>query len=418
MQISASMLTSSSSWTAPFASSAASAARSEVARGDLPLDLRGALDDLEDLRVAQPLLDRVVAHDSRAAEHLHGLGRGAHRRVRRERLRVGAEQARVLAQIERGGGAPDEQPRRLDLHAHLGQLEGDALLGDQRLAEGLALARVRGRVLEGGARDAHGPGRDLRPRGLEEVHRDGEAAAFLTEQPAGGDPRAVENDRARVGGAEPELVLLAPRLHARVPALEQEGGDRPVELREDDRELRDAAVRDVALLPLEHVAVAVAARGRADRGEVGAGLRLGERDRREAAALVGEPRQIALALLLGAEPEKRPNREHRRLDRRRERGAAPGELLGDQRRGDVVDPAAAVLARDRVARQPPERRVAQQLGRRLAAGVALGGDRAQLTFGELVRERLQLALLRRELEADQKTNSSTPPLTFSSMPVM
>src|SRR5712692_7307735 len=117
MQISASMLTSSSSWTAPFASSAASAARSEVARGDLPLDLRGALDDLEDLRVAQPLLDRVVAHDSRAAKHLHGLGRGAHRRVRRERLRVGAEQARVLAQIERGGGAPDEQPRRLDLHA-------------------------------------------------------------------------------------------------------------------------------------------------------------------------------------------------------------------------------------------------------------------------------------------------------------
>ena len=83
----------------------------------------------------------------------------------------------------------------------------------------------------------------------------------------------------------------------------------------------------------------------------------------------------------------------------------------------MVDPAAAVLARDRVARQPHERRVAQQLGRRLAAGVALGGDRAQLTFGELVRERLQLALLRRELEADQKTNSSTPPLTFSSMPV-
>src|SRR6266511_3501537 len=55
--------------------------------GDDPaLDLRGALDDLEDLRVTHPFLDGVVAHHARAAEDLHGLGRRAHGGVGGESL--------------------------------------------------------------------------------------------------------------------------------------------------------------------------------------------------------------------------------------------------------------------------------------------------------------------------------------------
>src|SRR5690606_33690020 len=38
---------------------------------DHPLDLRGALVDLQDLRVAHQLLDRVVLHVPDAAEDLH-----------------------------------------------------------------------------------------------------------------------------------------------------------------------------------------------------------------------------------------------------------------------------------------------------------------------------------------------------------
>ena len=112
---------------------------------------------------------------------------------------------------QRGAGAPDEQARGLDLHRHLGQLERDALLRQQRLAERLPLARVVGRVLERGARDADGAGRDLRPRVLEEVHRDEEALAVLPEQAVGRNARVLEDERAGVRGAEAELQLLPAR---------------------------------------------------------------------------------------------------------------------------------------------------------------------------------------------------------------
>ena len=117
---------------------------------------------------------------------------------------------------------------------------------------------------------------------------------------------------------------------------------------EDDRQLGDAAVRDVALLAVQDVLVALAPRRAWMPDHVGAGARLGERDRGEAALRGGEPGQPPLLLLLGAGAEQRPDREHRRADRRGEAGAAPGELLRDQRGGDGGDPAAAVLRRDRV----------------------------------------------------------------------
>src|SRR5215213_3151867 len=46
-----------------------------------PLDLRGALVDLEELRVAHELLDRIFLHVAVAAEHLNSVGRDLHRRV-------------------------------------------------------------------------------------------------------------------------------------------------------------------------------------------------------------------------------------------------------------------------------------------------------------------------------------------------
>src|SRR5205085_11712423 len=163
-----------------------------------------------------------------------------------------------------------------------------------------------------------------------------------------------------------------------------------LELGEDDGHLRDAAVRDVTLLAAEDVRVAVAACGGAHRLQVRARVRLGEGDRRQTAVLGGEPRQPALALLLGAETEQRPDGEDRRLDRRGEAGAPPRELFRDQRRGDRVDAAAAVLARDRVRGEPGAGRLREQLGRKLLPR----RDRPELALGELVGERLQVALLR------------------------
>src|SRR6188472_272614 len=54
---------------------------------DQPLDLRGPLVDLEQLRVAHQLLDRVLLDVAVAAEDLDGVGGDLHRRVGGEPLR-------------------------------------------------------------------------------------------------------------------------------------------------------------------------------------------------------------------------------------------------------------------------------------------------------------------------------------------
>ena len=70
------------------AAGASVAARQEdLLRDHEALDLRRALVDLEELRVAHQLLDRVLLHVAVAAEDLHGVGRDLHRRVGREPLR-------------------------------------------------------------------------------------------------------------------------------------------------------------------------------------------------------------------------------------------------------------------------------------------------------------------------------------------
>lgn len=174
---------------------------------------------------------------------------------------------------------------------------------------------------------------------------------FLPEQSVLRNARVVENHRAGVGGTQAELVLLSPRQHTGVVLLDDERRDGAVELRKDDGDPGDAAVRDVALLSRENELVAIAASGGGDGLEVGAGVALGERDGGQAALVGGKHREIAALLLFAAETQQRPHREHRRADRRREARAAPRELLGDQRRRHSVHAAAAELARNCVRRE-------------------------------------------------------------------
>src|SRR4051794_19008736 len=53
-----------------------------------PLDLRRALVDLVELRVAHQLLDRVLLHVAVAAEDLHRVGRDLHAGIRSEAFGV------------------------------------------------------------------------------------------------------------------------------------------------------------------------------------------------------------------------------------------------------------------------------------------------------------------------------------------
>src|SRR6266704_3885724 len=68
---------------------ATSPALEDLLGDDEALDLRGALVDLEDLRVAHQLLDRVLARVAVAAEDLHGVERRLHGGVGGERLGEG-----------------------------------------------------------------------------------------------------------------------------------------------------------------------------------------------------------------------------------------------------------------------------------------------------------------------------------------
>src|SRR6266571_510786 len=54
----------------------------DLLRDHEPLDLRGALVDLVQLRVPHQLLDRVLLHVAVTAEDLDGIGGDLHRRVR------------------------------------------------------------------------------------------------------------------------------------------------------------------------------------------------------------------------------------------------------------------------------------------------------------------------------------------------
>jgi hypothetical protein len=230
----------------------------------------------------------VVAHDARSTEHLDRVGCDGHRGVGGEGLRVGAEQAGILSRVESGAGAPDEEPGCLDLHRHVGELEADSLPAEDRAPEGLALASVRGRVLEGRPGDTDGARCHLRAGGLEEVERDLEALALLAEEPIPWNAGIAQEDGARVGGAQPDLAFGASGGDPCVVPLDDESRDLSVELGEDDRDVRIAAVRDVDLLPVQDVRVPVVASLGADRSEIGAGVRLGEGDRGECSLFTRE----------------------------------------------------------------------------------------------------------------------------------
>src|SRR3954452_21652364 len=126
----------------------------ELAADHHALDLRGALADQQQRRVAVQALDLVflgVAVAAVDAERvldalLAGLGR--------EQLRHPGLDVRALARVLHARGLEHQQPRRLDLGGHVGELELDRLVLGDRLAERPPLLRVAQPQLQRSLRDA------------------------------------------------------------------------------------------------------------------------------------------------------------------------------------------------------------------------------------------------------------------------
>ena len=134
-----------------------------------------------------------------------------HRGVGGERLRVGAEQAGILALVDAAAARQTSNLAASIEHGHVGELEADALPAEDRASKRLPLARVLRRVLEGGARDADCACGHLWARGLKEVECDLEALSFVSEPPLDRNTGAVEHERSRVRRTQSDLALDAAR---------------------------------------------------------------------------------------------------------------------------------------------------------------------------------------------------------------
>jgi hypothetical protein len=278
------------------------------------------------------------------------------------------------------------------------------VLGD-RLAELAPLPGVRDGVLERSAGEPGRRGAERDPRAVERVHEPAEAGALLAEAPVPGHANVSEEHLRVQDRALAHLLHRRAEADAVVAALDDEGRDtlraRPRrDRREDDVVLRDAAVRDPALLPVEHIAVAVPDGGRLDRGGVRARLGLGGRKRAERRVGRAEGLEPARLLLVAPKREDRLGEEAARRDQVADPGAAPAELLlDDARRQAVGQAAAAVLLGEHERRQPCLGRLVPDLPRHLGVGlVDRGRDRPDLALRELTADGLDLALLGAQLE--------------------
>src|SRR4051794_35935147 len=317
-----------------------------LASDDEPLDLRGALVELHDLRVAHELLDRVLLDEAVPAVDLHGVGGDLHRGVGREALGARGLQRVAGALVEQHGAVPRGQARQVHLRRHVGDHELDRLVHGDRHAELDALLGVLGGELEGRARDAGGHRRHAGARAVEGHHRELEALVLLADEVAGVDLGLVEGDGRGVGGPLAHLVFLLVHDH-RVVLAHEEGGDAAmagvgVGLGVDREPVGVAAVGDEALRAVDDVLVALAHGAGAHARDVGAGIGLGQAERGE----LRRGQQVVAVLLLdllgGADEDRRGGQAvgaQRRLDAR----AAPRELLLDEATVEVGEAWTAVL---------------------------------------------------------------------------
>ena len=104
---------------------------------------------------------------------------------------------------------PDELPRGLDLHRHVGKPEIHRLVFCDRLAEAGPLAGVGHRSIQCGARQAHRLRGDADATGLEIAQRDAVSRAFRAEQVGDRHFAILEQDLCRVGGMLAQLFLDA-----------------------------------------------------------------------------------------------------------------------------------------------------------------------------------------------------------------
>src|SRR5229473_3137919 len=161
---------------------------------DALLDLRRALEDLGEPRIAPIALDGVQGRVACAAEHLqrlggHPLGHLGGKELHHRRLLVAAPLLVDLVADE-----VHQLARRLDLGRHAGEAKARVLEVADRLAELAALLGVGGGVFQCAARQSDGARRGMGAGALQAGGDVVEGAAFLADQRRGGQAAVVEGE--------------------------------------------------------------------------------------------------------------------------------------------------------------------------------------------------------------------------------
>mmetsp|Transcript_2964 Transcript_2964/g.11294 ORF Transcript_2964/g.11294 Transcript_2964/m.11294 type:complete len:343 (-) Transcript_2964:198-1226(-) len=256
-------------------------------------------------------------------------------------------------------------PRGVVFAERVGDVRLDLAERGEIGTEGAPFARVDAHDVEAAPRDARRHRGQREALDLEVAHHRGGALVDRADEVLRGHAARLEDEVARRRGAHPELALdRAAQREAFEAALHHEEADRvargarPRVHEEHVAEpffffflvvVDDVGVGDPRLVPVEDPVRAVARRARAHPEDVGARRRLGHAHAADRRPVEG-PREVAQSLLLRA-VDVEIVREERGMREVRQREARIGvrEFLGDDDRGDGVEPAAAgnALRRDR-----------------------------------------------------------------------
>ena len=316
------------------------------------MGLDGAAADLDQLGVAEELLDAELGAVAPAAEDLDRgvgdlLGGGGGEQL-------GGVGADPVAVVGAGGGRDrvDQGADGLDLGVALAQVALDLAVLVQRLAERLALGAVAQHDVEAALRDAEAHRGQAEPLDLEVAHHVGEAVALGAEQVGGRDPAVVEDQLRHRRRPHAHLRDLVAGGEAGRAALDEEGGDPAVELGVDHEQRGLGAVGDEGLAAVEDVAVRVLAGDGGHAEDVGAVAGLAHAHRADRGA-AQRPGQVAGALGRRRRPVEVVDEQQRvREVGQREAGVGVGDLLVDDDRGGGVEAGAAVGVGDGDAEQP------------------------------------------------------------------
>ena len=185
------------------------------------------------------------------------------------------------------------------------------------------------------------------------------------------------------------------------------GAGRRVGLAQQRDQLRAPRVGDPGLSPVDHVMVAVTARGGADGLQVRAAARLGQRH--GGPDLPGaHARQIALLLLIGAVVEEQLGHHGVAAHRTGQAHPAAGQFLGDQRITRRADPGRAPRLRDGQAEDAELLHLPDELARVGVVVLELAGDRLDVAVHELADQVHDRPLVLGQLIHESSSRSGVP----------